>query len=212
MAGQFIVIEGLEGAGKTTALQTVSDWLEAAGVHCRQVREPGGTPLAEAIRELVKGDWQESVAAETELLLIYAARVQLVREVIQPALAQGTWVIGDRHDLSTQAYQGGGRQLPAAMLDQLRAISLGDFRPDLTLYLDIEPGLGLARARGRGELDRFEREALPFFTRTRARYQAVAAREPKVFTIDANQPLVMVQQHIRDVLEAQLGSLLTERR
>ncbi len=122
------------------------------------------------IRTLVKSVQQEVVAPATELLLMYAARVQLVSTVIQPALAAGQWVLGDRHDLSSRAYQGGGRQIPDSLIDSIRLAVLGDVRPDLTLYLDIDPAIGLERARARGELDRIEQEQLAFFQRTRARY------------------------------------------
>jgi dTMP kinase len=200
--GQFIVIEGLEGAGKTTAINTVRQWLEQQGHAVVQTREPGGTPLAEQIRTLVKSVQNEVVAAETELLLMYAARVQLVSTVIKPSLAAGQWVLGDRHDLSSRAYQGGGRQIPDALIDSIRLAVLGDLTPDLTLYLDIDPVIGLERAKARGELDRIEQEQLAFFQRTRARYLAIAAQEPGIQVIDAAQPLAQVQQALIQALEA----------
>lgn len=199
MNSKFIVIEGLEGAGKTSASAQVVDVLREQGI--RDVvftREPGGTPLAEALRTLIKnGAGGESVTDRAELLMLYAARVQLVEGVIKPALARGAWVVGDRHDLSSQAYQGGGRGMDARLLQTLRDAVLGDFRPDLTLYLDIPPALGLARARARGELDRIEVESLAFFDRTRARYQALAAADDRIVTIDASQPLAAVSDAIR---------------
>lgn len=200
--GQFIVIEGLEGAGKTTAINTVRQWLEQQGHSVVQTREPGGTPLAEQIRTLVKSVQHEVVAAETELLLMYAARVQLVSSVIKPALAAGQWVLGDRHDLSSRAYQGGGRQLPDALIDSIRLAVLGDLTPDLTLYLDIDPVIGLERAKARGELDRIEQEQLAFFQRTRARYLQIAEQEAGIQVIDASQPLALVQQALVQALEA----------
>lgn len=203
--GQFIVIEGLEGAGKTTAISTVKHWLEQQGHPVVQTREPGGTPLAEQIRTLVKSVQQEVVAPATELLLMYAARVQLVSTVIQPALAAGQWVLGDRHDLSSRAYQGGGRQIPDSLIDSIRLAVLGDVRPDLTLYLDIDPAIGLERARARGELDRIEQEQLAFFQRTRARYLQIAASEPGIVVIDASQPLPAVQQALLQALQAHLA-------
>jgi dTMP kinase len=202
--GQFIVIEGLEGAGKTTAISTVKHWLEQQGHPVVQTREPGGTPLAEQIRTLVKSAQQEVVAPATELLLMYAARVQLVSTVIQPALTAGQWVLGDRHDLSSRAYQGGGRQIPDSLIDSIRLAVLGDVRPDLTLYLDIDPAIGLERARARGELDRIEQEQLAFFQRTRARYLQIAASEPGIVVIDASQPLPAVQQALLQALQAHL--------
>lgn len=199
--GRFIVIEGLEGAGKSTAVETVRQWLAAQGHQVRQTREPGGTPLAEQIRLLVKSVQQEQVSPVTELLLMYAARCQLVTNVIKPALAQGEWVLADRHDLSTRAYQGGGRELPEQWIEPLRQLVLGDLKPDLTLYLDIDPAIGLERARARGELDRIELEQLAFFQRTRARYREIAASEPNIVLIDAGQPLTAVQQALINALE-----------
>lgn len=199
--GRFVVIEGLEGAGKTTAIQTVYQWLLTRGHDVVQTREPGGTPLAEQIRSLVKSVQQEEVAPVTELLLMYAARAQLLHNVIKPALAHGQWVLADRHDLSSRAYQGGGRQIGDATLDPIRQLVLGDVRPDLTLYLDIDPVIGLERAKARGELDRIEQEQLAFFQRVRAKYLAVAAAEANIIVIDAAQPLQMVQAALCEALE-----------
>lgn len=199
--GRFVVIEGLEGAGKTTAIQTVQQWLHEQGHPLVQTREPGGTPLAEQIRTLVKSVQQERVSPVTELLLMYAARAQLLDNVIRPALARGDWVLADRHDLSSRAYQGGGRQIPDEVLDPIRQLVLADLRPDLTLYLDIDPVIGLERARARGELDRIEQEQLGFFQRARAKYLAVAAAEPNIVIIDAAKPLADVQQQLRVALE-----------
>ncbi|AVJ55976.1 dTMP kinase [Idiomarina sp. OT37-5b] len=204
MSGKFIVIEGLEGAGKSTAIASIVSHLQAKGIRAETVREPGGTPLAEALRELVKQEWQENVSSMTELLLMYASRVQLVDNVIKPALQKNRWVIGDRHDLSSQAYQGGGRQLGAETLKSLKQLTLGDFEPDLTLYLDIDAQQGLQRARGRGELDRFEQEDLAFFERTRLRYRQLAATNPRVVTIDAGQAMQQVHQDILRAIEENL--------
>ena len=171
MRGKFIVLEGLEGAGKTTAHQAILAQLEAAGIHhIVQTREPGGTPLAEKLRHLIKHDLEEPVNDKAELLMLYAARVQLVENVIKPALSEGKWVLGDRHDMSSQAYQGGGRQLDRQLLETLKQTILGDFEPDLTIYLDIDPAIGLERARERGELDRIGQQSFDFFYRTRQRY------------------------------------------
>lgn len=199
--GRFVVIEGLEGAGKTTAIQTVQQWLCDQGHPLVQTREPGGTPLAEQIRTLVKSVQQERVSPVTELLLMYAARAQLLDNVIRPALARGDWVLADRHDLSSRAYQGGGRQIPDEVLDPIRQLVLAGLRPDLTLYLDINPEIGLARARARGELDRIEQEQLAFFQRARAKYLAVAVSEPNIVVIDAAKPLAEVQQQLCAALE-----------
>jgi dTMP kinase len=203
-AGKFIVIEGLEGAGKSTAIAHVCAQLAGYKLPLQQVREPGGTPLAEALRSLIKQHWQERIAEQTELLLMYASRVQLVTNVIKPALAAGQWVVGDRHDLSSRAYQGGGRELGDDMLQQLKHLVLGDFKPDLTLLLDIDPLIGLQRARQRGELDRIEQEHVSFFLRTRERYLQLAAADSSIAVIDASQNIVQVQQQITAVLTQQL--------
>ena len=201
-SGRFIVIEGLEGAGKTTAISTARQWLDVRGHHVVQTREPGGTPLAEQIRTLVKTVQSETVAPETELLLMYAARVQLLSQVIRPALAEGHWVLADRHDLSSRAYQGGGRMIDSQLIDSIRHAVLGNTRPDFTLYLDIDPVIGLERARARGELDRIEQEQLAFFQRTRARYLQIANSEPNIAIIDASRTVAEVQQQLIDALEA----------
>ncbi|MEQ4986143.1 dTMP kinase [Proteus vulgaris] len=199
---KFIVIEGLEGAGKTSAIQTVINTLKEKDItNLAFTREPGGTPLAEKLRELIKqGIEGEKVTDKAELLMLYAARVQLVENVIKPALAEGKWVIGDRHDLSSQAYQGGGRGLDKDLMLSLRNTVLGDFRPDLTLYLDLDPAIGLARARARGELDRIEKESMDFFYRTRERYQALTKGDDSIITIDASQTIDKVQADIRQAL------------
>ncbi|WP_333988008.1 dTMP kinase [Providencia huaxiensis] len=202
MKNQFIVIEGLEGAGKTTAINTVVETLNQAGItDIVFTREPGGTPLAEKLRELIKqGIVGDKVTDKAELLMLYAARVQLVDTVIQPALAAGKWVVGDRHDLSSQAYQGGGREIDRDLMKSLRDLVLGEFKPSLTLYLDLPPELGLQRARSRGELDRIEKESLAFFERTRSRYLELAAGDKTILTIDASQNIEQVQQDIRQTL------------
>lgn len=202
--GKFIVIEGLEGAGKSSAMASVVNHLHAKGIKTQTVREPGGTPLAEAVRELIKQDWQETITAETELLLMYASRSQLVANVIKPALEQGVWVIADRHDLSSRAYQGGGRQLGDEKLTTLRQLVLGDFTPNLTLLLDVDPKQGLQRARERGELDRIEQEDLSFFERTRARYLELAEADPSIQVINSNQPMEQVHRDLLHELERHL--------
>ncbi|WP_427979110.1 dTMP kinase [Agarivorans sp.] len=203
--GKFIVIEGLEGAGKSTAVAVIQQQLTQHGIAFINTREPGGTPIAEALRNIVKqGVDDEQVCDSTELLLMYAARAQLVETRIKPALAAGTWVIGDRHDLSSQAYQGGGRQLGLAKLQALKQLAIGDFEPDLTLYLDIEPSLGLSRARERGALDRIEQQALSFFERSREVYLAQAAASNKIKTIDASQQLASVSSDIEATISAYL--------
>ncbi|EGR2794418.1 dTMP kinase [Vibrio navarrensis] len=200
---KFIVVEGLEGAGKSTAISTVLDVLGQAGIQdVVQTREPGGTPLAEKLRALVKEEHSgEHLHDMTELLLLYAARVQLVENVIKPALAQGQWVVGDRHDMSSQAYQGGGRQISPLLMKNLRDTALGEFKPDFTIYMDIDPKVGLERARGRGELDRIEKMDISFFERTRQRYLQIAQADPSVVIINAEQAIDAVAQDIRTVLQ-----------
>lgn len=204
MKSKFIVIEGLEGAGKTTARDTVVDELRQQGIEdIVFTREPGGTPLAEKLRDLVKqGVENEKLTDKAEVLMLYAARVQLVDNVIKPALARGAWVVGDRHDLSSQAYQGGGRGIDSRLIQSLRDTVLGDFKPDLTLYLDLPPEIGLERARSRGALDRIEQESLAFFERTRARYLTLAEQDDSIITVDASQTLPEVTASIRTALQA----------
>lgn len=204
--GKFIVLEGLEGAGKSTAHQFVMDFLKQQGFSVIATREPGGTPLAEKLRQLIKEEQSEKVTDKAELLMLYAARVQLVENVIKPALEQGIWVVGDRHDWSSQAYQGGGRGIDRQLMNQLKQCVLGDFTPDFTLYLDIDPEQGLQRAKGRGELDRIEKQALPFFQRTRERYQQLAQQTPNSATIQAGESLDKVLWQIEQELTIFLTS------
>lgn len=197
MKSAFIVVEGLEGAGKSTVIKGLTAYLQSQNKQVVNVREPGGTPMAEAIRDCVKQNWDENVTQQTELLLMYAARSQLVENVIKPALSNQQFVIGDRHDLSTLAYQGGGRGIALAQLDSLRELTLADFKPDFTLYLDIDPKIGLSRARGRGELDRIELSGLTFFNKARDMYQSQIANMPNAVTIDAsNSPDTVKQEAI----------------
>ncbi|EHK9077245.1 dTMP kinase [Vibrio parahaemolyticus] len=207
MKANFIVVEGLEGAGKSTAIKTVLDTLKQAGIgNIVNTREPGGTPLAEKMRTLVKEEHEgEELKDMTELLLLYAARVQLVENVIKPALANGQWVVGDRHDLSSQAYQGGGRQIDASLMKNLRDTTLGDFKPAFTLYMDIDPRIGLERARGRGELDRIEKMDISFFERTRERYLEIANADPSIVVINAEQSIEEVSRDIQDALNEWLS-------
>lgn len=206
MTGKFIVIEGLEGAGKTTAINTVARILKQHHIADLQfTREPGGTPIAEALRNIIKnGLDNEPLTDKAELLMLYAARIQLVDNVIKPALKMGKWVIGDRHDLSTQAYQGGGRQIDKVFIEILQAQVLGNFKPDLTLYLDIVPELGLMRAKSRGQLDRIEQQSLPFFERIRQRYLQLAERDNTIVIIDANKSIEEVTAQIETILNSWL--------
>lgn len=205
MRGKFIVIEGLEGAGKSNAQRTVAKLLRERGIEFIKTREPGGTPIAEALRTL----WKEGIDGEhttdkAELLMLYASRTQLVETVIEPALSAGKWVIGDRHDMSTQAYQGGGRGLDNQLLNTIKNAILGDFSPDLTLYLDLDPAIGLQRAKGRGALDRIEQQHIDFFHRTRERYLALVKQNPNAIKINAEQPIGKVTYDIKRLVGAWL--------
>ncbi|MCO6536634.1 MAG: dTMP kinase [Gilliamella sp.] len=206
MTGKFIVVEGLEGAGKTTAIDIVARILNRHNIGDLQfTREPGGTAIAEALRNIIKnGLDNELLTDKAELLMLYAARIQLIDNVIKPALHAGRWVIGDRHDLSTQAYQGGGRQLDKVFMMTLKEQVLGDFKPDLTLYLDIDPQIGLMRARSRGKLDRIEQQSLPFFERTRQSYLELAKKDKTIITVDAGKSIDNVNGQIEQILTAWL--------
>ncbi|TMM43295.1 dTMP kinase [Colwellia ponticola] len=195
--GKFIVIEGMEGAGKSSAITVIENILIEQGIDYVNTREPGGTPLAEALRDMVKSvDHQEKLTVETELLLMYASRSQLLANKILPTLAAGKWVIGDRHDLSSRAYQGGGRGFDEATMNTIREITLKGFCPDITIYLDIDPHIGLSRAQARGDLDRIELEKMDFFMRVHDKYRELAAQDTTIITVDAAQPMLKVHQDI----------------
>ncbi|UHQ55617.1 dTMP kinase [Microbulbifer sp. YPW16] len=203
MRGKFITLEGGEGVGKSTNLRFVTSWLEEQGIPFVQTREPGGTPLAEQLRELLLSHREEAVDPTAELLMVFAARAQHLAEVIRPALARGEWVICDRFTDATYAYQGGGRQLDRQLIAQLEQTVQGDLRPDRVLLLDLDPELGLERAASTGAADRFESEQLAFFRRVRDAYRARADAAPDRYAvIDASQPLEQVQADLRQHLEA----------
>lgn len=201
---KFIVVEGLEGAGKTTAQELIKAILTKQNIEFVTTREPGGTPLAEKMRDIVKSETDEILTPEAELLLMYASRIQLIENVIKPALDSGKWVLGDRHDMSSLAYQGGGRQLDQNLIMPIRNAVLKGFEPDLTILMDLDPKIGLARAAARGALDRIEREQIEFFERTRAVYLSLADQNPKVVVIDASKDIDNVQTQITDKLTAWL--------
>ncbi|MFZ8913215.1 MAG: dTMP kinase [Pseudomonadales bacterium] len=205
--GRFITLEGGEGAGKSTQLQTVAACLTAAGIPFLTTREPGGTPRAEAIRGLLLSPGErEPMASETELLLMFAARAQHVKQRIEPALAAGTWVLCDRFTDATRAYQGGGRGLDLSQIETLAAWVHGDCWPDLTLLLDVPAAQGLARAEKRSAKDRIEQEALAFFERVRAHYLAQASAEPTRFrVIDAALAEVALTAQVTAAMEAFLA-------
>lgn len=201
--GLFITVEGGEGVGKSTNIAVVEAWLQEQGIPFRLTREPGGTALAEEIRNLLLQPRDESMAPMTELLLMFAARAQHIHGVIEPALAAGEWVICDRFTDATFAYQGGGRELPMDWIERLETLVQGSLRPDLTLLLDAPVDVGMARAGERGELDRFEQEQLAFFERVRGVYLARAEAEPDRFRIiDTHRELDAIAEDIRAVLGA----------
>lgn len=201
MQNQFIVIEGLEGSGKTTAIQAVIQFLNQINItNVVQTREPGGTPVAEKIRNLVKSVSDEVIVPTTELLLMYACRAQLVEHVIQPALARGEWVVSDRFAMSTYAYQGGGRGISESVIKAIHYAAIGDFAPDMTIYMDIDPVIGLERAMSRGELDRFEQQQVDFFIKTRKKYLELAKQDDTIFMVDASKDIATVHQSIQQVL------------
>lgn len=194
MSGVLITLEGGEGAGKSTVLAALAERIESCGIRVRVTREPGGTMLGEAVRAIVLDPTQRSVCAESELLLMFAARAQLVREVIAPALAAGEWVLSDRFTDASYAYQGGGRGQPDERIAELERWAACSLQPDLTLLLDVPVAQGLARTRDRGISDRIESERSEFFENVRAAYRARAAVEPLRFrVIDASRAVTDVR-------------------
>ncbi len=197
LSGLFITLEGPEGAGKSTNREFLAAHLRAAGLEVQLTREPGGTPLAERIRELLLAPSDESMAVDTELLLMFAARAQHLEQVIRPALERGAIVLCDRFTDATYAYQGGGRGVPLSRIAELEAFVQGPLRPDLTLVFDLPVEVGLARAAARGQLDRFEREGQGFFEAVRQAYLARAKADPQRYeVIDASQSLAEVQNRL----------------
>jgi len=203
--GRFITLEGIEGAGKSTVAQLVREWLAARGIPARVTREPGGTPLAERVREIVLNRGEETIAPRAETLLMFAARSIHVENLIRPALARGEWIICDRFTDASRAYQGYGRGMDLAWIEQLANAVHGDLQPDCTLLLDLPVEVGLTRARSRSGVaaDRFEAEAAEFFARVRQGYLQIARAEPKrVRIIDAGADLKAVTQQVTRVLES----------
>lgn len=200
--GRFITLEGIEGAGKTTQVQTVVDALTLAGRTVRVTREPGGTPLGEAVRGVLLDRNHTGMSADAELLLMFAARAEHVAKVIRPALAGGEWVVCDRFTDATYAYQGGGRELGFDRVATLEQWVQGELRPDHTLLFDLPVQAGLERAGKRaGQSDRFETETVQFFERTRAAYRRLADEQPGRFVvIDAAAGLEIVGQRVREAV------------
>ena len=204
--GRFITIEGTEGVGKSTNVAFVKARIEAAGFELVLTREPGGTVLAEQIRDLLLTPSAEKMSVDTELLLVFAARAQHINSVILPALARGAWVLSDRFTDATNGYQGFGRGIDLQRIEQLEQFVQGSLRPDLTLLLDAPVEIGLARASARGELDRIEQEKQCFFEKVREGYHYQMEREPLRFAmIDASQNLAAVKSQVGLVLRTKLG-------
>jgi dTMP kinase len=201
VTGRFITIEGIEGVGKSTNLAFVQQLLQAAGREVVVTREPGGTPLGEAIRGLLLDPQFTGMDPVCELQLMFAARAEHLARVIRPAIAQGQWVLCDRFTDATYAYQGGGRGIDTGIIARLEELVQGEFRPDLTLLLDVPVEIGLARANSRSDPDRFEQEKVDFFERVRQAYlEMAAAAADRYRIIDASRPLDDVQQQLVAVL------------
>lgn len=204
--GLFITVEGGEGVGKSTNISFMQNILAEQGIDVLITREPGGTPLAEEIREVLLKNREEKVVSETELLLMFAARAQHLYQKILPALERGQWVISDRFTDATYAYQSGGRGVPAEKVALLENFVQGEIRPDITFLFDAPIEVGMSRAQKRGALDRFEEEQAAFFNRVRDNYLQRAGLEPNRFQIiDASQTLERVQQALKEKLLSRIG-------
>lgn len=198
--GKFITLEGIDGAGKSTHLGWLADFFHSQGKNVVVTREPGGTPLGERLREFLL-DNRQIMHAETEALLMFAARREHLDKVILPALDQGSWVISDRFTDASFAYQGGGRGIPIDKLAELEGWTQGEFQPDLTLYFDVAVELGRQRTSAIKTADRFEKEQDEFFRRVREAYLERARGFPRrIFVIDAAQPLEQVKRSVEDIV------------
>ena len=203
LEGKFITIEGIEGVGKSTAVNYIADFLTNAHLSFILTREPGGTLIAEKIRDILLTPCQEeSILPETELLLMFACRRQHIEKVILPALSSGQWVVSDRFCDATYAYQGGGRNIPFKEIEMLDRWIVNTLSPDLTILLDTTPEIGLARAKHRGPQDRIEQEKVDFFRRVRETYLKRAKENSARFrVVDAAQSLEEVQKELKNILE-----------
>ena len=209
--GLFLTLEGAEGVGKSTNIEFLTHYLEERGIDYVLTREPGGTQLAERIRQLLLEVHEERMSELTELLLVFAARAQHIEKLIEPALAAGKWVLCDRFTDATFAYQGAGRGLSVEKISQLQSMVQETLRPDLTIILDLDPAIGMERANQRGELDRFEQEQQSFFRRVRQAYLDMAAAEPdRCIVIDASKPLDAVKHDLLQALARRLESIAGE--
>jgi len=202
MTGKFITVEGIEGAGKTTCMQVVTEVIEHQGINAIHTREPGGTVLGEDLRSLLLGHKHTDMSDDAELLMMFAARAEHIAQKIQPALDDGKWVLCDRFTDATYAYQGYGRGIPLEKIAGLENWVQGELRPDLTLLMDLPVEVGMERAGKRSAPDRFESEAWDFFERIRQGYLSIAAEQPsRVKVIDASQDLPDVQAQVRVAIE-----------
>jgi len=201
--GKFITVEGIEGVGKSTNVAFLREAIEKRGYEVLTTREPGGTPMAERIREMLIEHGDETVPDITELLLMFASRSLHVNNVIQPALAAGTWVVCDRFTDASRAYQGGGRGFPQEDINRLAEWVHGDLRPDLTILLDAPVETGMSRAGRRGSPDRIEIERADFFERVRECYLSLAENDPERFAvIDASRDIDAVRVSIESVIDS----------
>jgi len=197
----FLTLEGIEGVGKSTAMNFIKAYLTDAKKNFIVTREPGGTPIAEQIRQLLLTPSKEIIIPETELLLMFACRVQHIHSVILPALKAGQWVLSDRFVDASYAYQGGGRKIDFKYIEMLEHWLIQAIQPDVTLLLDAPPEIGLMRAKNRGVHDRIEQEKIDFFERARAAYLERARREPKRFhIIDATLPIKTIELQLKKIL------------
>ncbi len=204
--GLFVTLEGVEGAGKSTNIEFIAQYLGERGIESVLSREPGGTHLAEKIRDLLLAVHDEPLMELSELLLVFAARAQHLGKLITPALDEGKWVICDRFTDATFAYQGAGRGLDLGKIAELQTMVQGSLRPDLTIILDLDPAIGMERASNRASLDRFEQEQQSFFMKVRQAYLGIASREPeRCLVIDASKPLREVRLALVRALENKLA-------
>jgi dTMP kinase len=198
--GKFITLEGMDGAGKSTHIPTIITSLQAKGLQVVSTREPGGTALGESLRDLLL---HQSMHAETEALLMFAARREHIAQVIEPALASGAYVVSDRFSDASFAYQSGGRGVPAVKIEQLEAWVHADLQPDLTILFDVPVEVSVARLAGARSPDKFERQDAAFFNRIRNAYFQRAEASPGRFRIiNGNQPLEKVEQALMQIIES----------
>ena len=202
MRGKFITLEGIEGSGKSTQLEFISEHIQQAGKRLLCTREPGGTLLGEKLRELLLDDELPAMHCDTELMLMLAARVEHVKKVIEPALANGAWVLCDRFYDATYAYQGYGRDIDIAKIDRLKSFAIGDLTPDKTFLLDVTLETSMQRVSQRGNKDRFENEKITFYEKVKQGYLNIAQQDAaRVSLIDANRSVEEVQQAIKQLLD-----------